>query len=137
MFQQLWHACLLVGAVAYGIFVMNGDNPCEKSLNAASPISLITKIAAYPRFWSEPQRSSIQSGGDSAQTWFAGMVKDTFYDKSLACPKAVPLITSPAAGTFYTPLSSSPAQIDPNAPKAIPAPSANPAGLPDIPKELK
>ena len=135
MFQQLWHACLLVGAIAYGIFVMNGDGPCEKSLNAASPIALATKIAVFPRFWSESQRNSVQSGGDSAQAWVADIVKDTFYDKSLTCPKAAPLTTSPA-GTFSIP-PSSPAQIDPNAPQIIPAPSANPAGLPDIPKELK
>ena len=111
---------------------MNGDGPCEKSLNAASPISLATKFATYPHFWSETQKASIQNGGDSAQIWFAGVVKDTFYDKSLTCVGKFSSQGQPASAV--APLA--PIAIDPNAPTFIPAPSANPAGLPDLPKEL-
>ena len=133
MFQQLWHSCLLLGAIIYSVFVILGDGPCEKSLNAAAPIGIATKIATFPRFWSEDQRANIQDGGDSAQTWFAGAVKNTFYEKTLVCNDNVKHVAAPSMSSDI----SKAAPADPNAPKAIPAPSANPAGLPDLPKELK
>jgi len=133
MFQQLWHSCLLLGAIIYSVFVMLGDGPCEKALKAAAPIGIATKIAVFPRFWTEAQRTSIQDGGDSAQAWFASAIKDTFYEKTLICNVNIRHELAPSSG-LEGPNTSS---IDPNAPKNIPAPTANPAGLPDLPKELK